>query len=204
VGCGGVRGRGFWHGRGREGKRARDEMCRQESLRGSEDGSGAREGEPVAEGARGQGSNRSWPGGGGAGGARAPCKMRAIASGSETTSRTRMRPPHFRQRVMPCAKTRARSFAQPMRRGLGEDVGEDSAGSKSSASCGGGGGAAGFGMTRSRRRWWLAKGYASHCTSFAFSALTLRSCRILDRPFFFRSAGASGPGGSKRWLGLSV
>ena len=32
-----------------------------------------------------------------------------------------MRPPHVRQRVMSSAKTRARSFAQPMRRGLGED-----------------------------------------------------------------------------------
>jgi len=61
----------FWHGPEREGKRARDEMCRQEPERGSEDGSGAREGEHVTEGARGQGSNRSWPGGGGAGGARA-------------------------------------------------------------------------------------------------------------------------------------
>ena len=30
---------------------------------------------------------------------------------------------------MSCAKTRARSFAQPMRRGLGEDVGEEAAGS---------------------------------------------------------------------------
>jgi len=58
----------------------------------------------------------------------------------------------------------ARAVMQDMRRGLGEDVGEDvgedSAGSlgraKSSASCGGGGGAAGLGMTRSRRRWWLA------------------------------------------------
>ncbi len=29
-----------------------------------------------------------------------------MASGSETTSRTRMRPPHVRQRLMPCAKTR--------------------------------------------------------------------------------------------------
>ena len=71
-----------------------------------------------------------------------------------------MRPPQVRQRVMSSAKTRARSFAQAMRRGLGEDVGEDSAGSlgraKSSASCGGGGGAVGLGMTRSRRRWWLA------------------------------------------------
>ena len=59
---------------------ARDGMCRQEPERGSEDGSGAREGEHVTEGARGQGSNRSWPGGGGAGGARAPCKMRAMPS----------------------------------------------------------------------------------------------------------------------------
>ena len=74
-----------------------------------------------------------------------------------------MRPPHFRQRVTSSAKTRARSFAQAMRRGLGEELGEDSAGSlgraNSSASCGGGGGAACLGMTCSRRRWWLAKGY---------------------------------------------
>ena len=55
--------RRFWHGPGREGKRARDEMCREEPERGSEDGSGAREGAHVTEGARGQGSNRSWPGG---------------------------------------------------------------------------------------------------------------------------------------------
>jgi len=51
-----------------------------------------------------------------------------------------MCPPHVRQRVMSSAKTRARSWAQAMRRGLGEDVGEDSAGSvgraKSSASWG--------------------------------------------------------------------
>ena len=71
----------------------------------------------------------------------------------------RMRPPQVRQRAMSSAKTRARSFAQPMRRGLGEDVGEEAAGSlgraKSSASCGCGG-AAGLGMTCSRRRWWLA------------------------------------------------
>ncbi len=61
-----------------------------------------------------------------------------------------------RQRVTSSAKTRARSFAQPMRRGLGEEAGESSGRVKSSASCGGGGGAAGLGMTRSRRRWWLA------------------------------------------------
>ena len=67
-----------------------------------------------------------------------------MASASETTSRTRMRPPHFRQRVMSMAKTRARSFAQPMRRGLGEEAGESSGRAKSSASCGGGGGAAGL------------------------------------------------------------
>ncbi len=70
-----------------------------------------------------------------------------------------MRPPHFRQRVMSSAKTRARSFAHAMRRGrgeeLGEEAGESSARAKSSANCGGGG-AAGLGMTRSRRRWWLA------------------------------------------------
>ena len=81
---------GFWHGRGREGKRAHDEVCGQGPERGSEDGSGTREGEHVAEGGRGQGSNRSWPGGGGAGGARAPWRMRAMASGSETISRTRV------------------------------------------------------------------------------------------------------------------
>ena len=83
-----------------------------------------------------------------------------MASASETTSRTRMRPPHLRQRVMSMAKMRARSFAHAMRRGrgeeLGEEVGESSGWAKSSASCGGGGGAAGLGMTRSRRRWWLA------------------------------------------------
>lgn len=85
---------------------------------------------------------------------RPACRMRAMASASETISRTRMRPPHVRQRVMSSAKTRARSFAQPMRRGLGEDVGEDLAGSleraKSSGSCGDGGGAAGLGMTCSQ------------------------------------------------------
>ena len=45
-----------------------------------------------------------------------------MASGSETTSRTRMRPPHVRQRVMSSAKTRARSFAQlaPGKSGRGE------------------------------------------------------------------------------------
>lgn len=64
-------------------------------------------------------------------------------SASEMTSRTRMRPPHLRQRVMSMAKTRARSFAHAMRRGrgeeLGEEAGESSARAKSSASCGGGG-----------------------------------------------------------------
>ena len=74
---------GFWHGSGREGKRAHDEVCGQGPERGGEDGSGAREGEHVAEGARGQGSNRSWPGGGGAGGARAPWRIRAMASALE-------------------------------------------------------------------------------------------------------------------------
>ena len=82
---------------------------------------------------------------------RAPWRIRAMVSASETTSRTRMRPPHFRQRVMSMAKTRARSFAHAMRRGrgeeLGEEAGESSARAKSSASCGGGGGTAGFGRT---------------------------------------------------------
>ncbi len=45
-----------------------------------------------------------------------------MASASETTSRTRMRPPHFRQRVMSMAKMRA-SFAHAMRRGRGEELG---------------------------------------------------------------------------------
>ena len=54
---------GFWHGPRREGKRARDEVYGEGPERGSEDGSGAREGEHVTEGARGQGSNRIWPGG---------------------------------------------------------------------------------------------------------------------------------------------
>ena len=40
----------FWHGPGREGKRARDEVCGEEPERGSEDGSGAREGEHVTDG----------------------------------------------------------------------------------------------------------------------------------------------------------
>ena len=57
-----------------EGKRAHDEVCGQGPERGSEDGSGAREGEHVAEGGRGHGSNRSWPGE-----ARAPCRMRVMA-----------------------------------------------------------------------------------------------------------------------------
>ena len=151
---------GFWHGSGREGKRAHDEVCGQGPERGGEDGSKAQAGEHVADGARGQGNNRTCPRGGGAGGARAPWRIRAMASASETTSRTRMRPPHLRQRVMSMAKMRARSFAHAMRRGrgeeLGEEAGESSARAKSSASCGGGGGTAGFGMTRSRRRWWLA------------------------------------------------
>jgi hypothetical protein len=41
-----------------------------------------------------------------------------MPSGSETTSRTRMRPPHLRQSVMSIAKTRARRLAHPRRRGL--------------------------------------------------------------------------------------
>lgn len=45
-----MRGRGFWHGCGREGKRARDEAPGPGPERGSEDGSGARAGEHVAEG----------------------------------------------------------------------------------------------------------------------------------------------------------
>ena len=73
-----------------------------------------------------------------------------------------MRPPHFRQRVMSMAKQRARSWAHAMRRGRGEEADEEASGlsgrAKSSASCGGGSGAAGLGMTRSRRRWWQAKG----------------------------------------------
>jgi len=84
--------------------------------KGNDDGGGAQEGEHVAGGARGQANNRTCPGGGGAGGARAPWRMRAMASASETTSRTRMRPPHFRQRVMSMAKQRARSWAHAMLR----------------------------------------------------------------------------------------
>ncbi len=54
------------------------------------------------------------------------------------------RPPHFRQRVMSMAKTRARSFAHAMRRGRGgaERGSGRVVGVKSSASCGGGGGPA--------------------------------------------------------------
>jgi hypothetical protein len=136
VSCGGAAAEsavgGFWHGPRREGKRARDEMCREGPERGSEgpergseDGSKAQAGEHVTEGARGQGNNRTWPRGGGGGGARAPWRIRAMASASETTSRTRMRPPHLRQRVMSMAKMRARSFAHAMRRGRGEELGEE-------------------------------------------------------------------------------
>ena len=154
---------GSWHGRGSEGKRAHDEVCGAGPERGSEDGSKAQAGEHVAGGARGQANNRTCPRGGGAGGARAPWRIRAMASASASTSRTRMRQPHFRQRVMSMAKTRARSCAHAMRRGRGEELGEEAAGSlgraMSSASCGGGG-AAGLGMTCSRRRWWLASGAA--------------------------------------------
>jgi len=39
-----------------------------------------------------------------------------------------MRPPHFRQRVMSIAKTRARSWAHAMRRGRGEEAGEEASG----------------------------------------------------------------------------
>ena len=46
-----------------------------------------------------------------------------MASGSETTSRTCMRPPHLRHTVTSMAKTRARRLAQPMRRGVGEASG---------------------------------------------------------------------------------
>jgi len=56
-------------------------------------------------------------------------EMMAMASASETTSRTRMRPPHFRQRVMSMAKQRARSWAHAMRRGRGEELGEEASGS---------------------------------------------------------------------------
>ena len=43
-----------------------------------------------------------------------------MSSGSETTSRMRMRPPHLRQTVTSMAKTRARRPAHARRRGLGD------------------------------------------------------------------------------------
>ena len=43
-----------------------------------------------------------------------------MSSGSETTSRMRMRPPHLRQTVTSMAKTRARRSAHARRRGLGD------------------------------------------------------------------------------------
>lgn len=79
---------------------------------------------------------------------------RAMASGSEATSRTRMRPPHLRQRVTSIAKTRARRLDQPMRRGLGEaSVADPGLGSvNGSASWGPGSSAWDFGMMRARNR----------------------------------------------------
>ncbi len=112
-----------WHGRGREGKRAHDEVCGQGPERGGEDGSKAQAGEHVADGARGQGNNRTCPRGGGAGGARAPWRIRAMASASETTSRTRMRPPHLgvgvhQQRRVDADRPQQghRRYAAPLRR----------------------------------------------------------------------------------------
>ena len=65
MSCGGVCVRGaiggFWRGPGGEGKRERDETLGPGPERGSEDGSGARAGTHVAEGARGQGNNRTCP-----------------------------------------------------------------------------------------------------------------------------------------------
>jgi hypothetical protein len=68
-----------------------------------------------------------------------------------------MRPPHLRQTLTSTAKTRARSFAQPSRRGRGEaSVGalevSFAAAVRSSASWSSGIAAAG-GMTRARRCW---------------------------------------------------
>jgi len=58
------------------------------------------DGQPdTVDGARGQpGNSRTWAGGWGRGGARAPWRRRAMSWGSSTTSRTRMRPPHLRQK----------------------------------------------------------------------------------------------------------
>jgi len=71
----------IWQSPGRKGKREHDEAPGHGPERGSKDDWRAHECEHVAEGARGQGSKRSWPGGGGAGGARAPCRMRAMGVG---------------------------------------------------------------------------------------------------------------------------
>jgi hypothetical protein len=110
----GARGRGTLPRFRAEGKGARDEAPGPGPERGSEDGSEAQAGEHVAEGARGQGSNRSWPGeeaqaerGRGAGGER-------WRPGSETTSMTRMRP--AAEHVAAAASTR---FAAPCSRAPG-------------------------------------------------------------------------------------
>ena len=49
-----------------------------------------------------------------------------MAAGSVTTSRIFIRPPHFEQTVTSTAKTRARRFAQPMRRGVAVTSGRPS------------------------------------------------------------------------------
>ena len=92
MSCGEPAAGRFWHSPGHEGKREYDEGQGHEREKGHDDGGRAQEGEHVADGARGQGSNRSWLGGD-VGGARAAWRIRAMASASETTSRTRMRPP---------------------------------------------------------------------------------------------------------------
>lgn len=76
-----------------------------------------------------------------------------MSSGSETTLRTRMRPPHLRQTVTSTAKTRARRAAHARRRGLGDaSAGSPEASlaapARSNASCSVGDGTAAGGTMR--------------------------------------------------------
>ena len=62
-------------------------------------------------------TRQSWPGGGDGGGPRAPCRPRAIWSGSVTTAETRSRPLQRQHCMTSMEKTRASNFAHPMRAG---------------------------------------------------------------------------------------
>jgi len=61
MSCGEPAAGRFWHSPGHEGKREHDEAQGHEPAKGHDDGGRAQEGEHVADGARGQGSNRSSP-----------------------------------------------------------------------------------------------------------------------------------------------